>query len=89
MIELACCAFASSLEAPHHQRVSLTRHGPLHQGDSRQQGVLRYLKLTRKAADERPRLEMLRPKLASVLRAAGVCLVKEESGVKRQCQDYS
>jgi hypothetical protein len=77
MTELACCAFASSLEAPRHRRGSSTRHDLLHLGDSRQQDVLKYLKLARMAADEKPKLEMLRPKLVSGLRAVGVCPVEE------------
>jgi hypothetical protein len=50
---------------------------------------LRYLTLKRRAADERQRLEMSRPKLVSELRAVDVCLVEEESDVKRQYQDYT
>jgi hypothetical protein len=38
---------------------------------------LKYLKLARMAADEKPKLEMLRPKLVSGLRAVGVCPVEE------------
>jgi len=89
MIELACCAFASSLEAPHHQQVSSTRLGPLRQEGSRHEDVSKYLKLARRVVDERRMLATLRPRLVSKLRVVDVCLVEEESDGKRRYQDYT